>query len=54
MNILMSIFTAIYLVGIIIGHYLNAINDNTYYICIGLWAVMFILIQMWSNHNGRW
>lgn len=54
MNILMSIFTAIYLVGIIVGHHLNAINDNAYYICIGLWAVMFILAQMWSNHNERW
>lgn len=54
MNILMSIFTAIYLVGIIVGHHLNAINDNAYYICIGLWAIMFILIQVWSNHNERW
>ena len=54
MNILMSIFTAIYLVGIIAGRHLNAISDNAYYICIGLWAVMFILTQMWSNHNERW
>jgi len=54
MNVLMSIFATIYLVGIIIGHHLSVINDNTYYICIGLWAVMFILIQMWSNHNERW
>lgn len=54
MNVLMSIFTTIYLVGIIIGHHLNAISDSTYYICIGLWAIMFILIQMWSNHNERW
>lgn len=53
MNVLMSIFTAIYLVGIIIGHSLEAISDNTYYICIGLWAIMFILIQMWSNRNER-
>ena len=54
MNILMSIFTALYLAGVIIGHHLNGINDNTYYICIGLWAIMFILVQMWSNHNERW
>lgn len=53
MKVLMFIFTAIYLVGIIIGHNLNTINDNTYHICIGLWAIMYILILMWSNHNER-
>ena len=53
MNVLMSIFTTIYLVGIIIRRHSNTINDNAYYICIGLWAIMFILVQMWSNHNGR-
>ena len=53
MNILMFIFTGIYLVGIIMGHYLNVINDNAFYICMGLWAIMYILIQMWSNHNER-
>ena len=53
MQILMSIFTAIYLVGIIMGHYLNAISDNTYYICIGLWGIMFIL-NMNGEHNERW
>ena len=54
MKILMSIFTALYLVGFIIGHHLNAITDDTYYICIGQWAIMTILMQMWSNHNERW
>ena len=53
MNILMSIFTAIYLIGIIIGHYINAISDNTYYICIGLWGIMFIL-NSHGEHNERW
>jgi len=53
MNILMFIFTGIYLVGIIMGYYLNAINNNAFYICMGLWAIMYILIQMWSNHNER-
>ena len=50
MNILMFIFTALYLVGIIIGHYVNAIGDNTYFICIGLWAIMFILSTR-GEHN---
>lgn len=54
MKILMSIFTALYLVGFIIGHYLNAITDDTYYICIGQWAIMTILMQMWGNHSERW
>ena len=46
MKILMSIFTALYLVGFIIGHHLNAITDDTYYICIGQWAIMTILMQV--------
>ena len=51
-NILMSIFTAL-LAGIIVGHMLGAISDNTYYICIGLWGIMFIL-NMCGEHNERW
>lgn len=54
MNVLVSVFTTMYLIVIIIEYYLKAINGNTYYICLGLWAVMFILIQVWSNHNERW
>jgi len=53
MNILMFIFTAVYLVGIIIGHHLNVISDNAYYICMGLWAIMFILNTN-GEHNERW
>lgn len=53
MNILMFVFTTVYLAGTIIGHHINMINDSTYFICMGLWAIMFILIQIWSNHNER-
>lgn len=53
MNILMSIFTALYLIGVIIGHYIGAIGDNTYYICIGLWGIMFLLNTL-GERNERW
>ena len=53
MQILMFIFAALYLAGIIVGHMLGAISDNTYYICIGLWGIMFIL-NMNGEHNERW
>ena len=53
MKVLMFIFTALYLAGIIIGHSINAISDNTYFICIGLWGIMFIL-NMCGEHNERW
>ena len=49
----MSIFTAVYLIGIIIGHHINMINDNTHFICMGLWAIMFILNSR-GEHNERW
>lgn len=54
MKIAMSVFTALYLVCIILGHYINAISNNTYFICMGLWGVMFILLNVLGEHNERW
>lgn len=50
----MSIFTAVYLIGVIIGHHINMLNDSTYFICLGLWAIMFILSKILGEHDERW
>ena len=54
MKILMYIFTMLYLAGVVIGHYVQAIGDNSYFICLGLWAIMFILLNVIGEHNERW
>ena len=54
MNILMFIFITIYLAGVIIGHHINMLNDSTYFICLGLWAIMFILSKILGEHDERW
>ena len=54
MKLLMNIWTAIYLAGVIIGWRLHVISEDTYFICMGMWAITFIIINIWEDHHERW
>ena len=45
----MSVWVVLYLVSLLLNWRLQYIDNNTYHIGMGLWAIMLILINMWVD-----
>ena len=53
MKLLLNIYQFIYFIGIELVYYSNGISRDTYYICLGIWGGMLVLVNIWNSENGR-
>ena len=53
MKTFMCIWNAFYIIGIFLFWRIEYINENTYWICMGLWGIFNVLLNMWSELDER-
>ena len=53
MKLLLNIYQFIYFIGIELVYYSDGISRDTYYMCLGIWGVMLVLVNIWNSENGR-